>query len=199
MTSNVYLGHGTFNDQYVMKVGKANFVLQRELELPIKIYSSISCPEECDAFALEDNLRSLARRMGAIGIAGHIDYFVYDADIYAELEAVLACNLFVAPSHLYRKHVNLDDLEIEAIRERYAQIKKQEREAQVDFRSHQRHEQAIILKIEALESEIMEGVGGMDELQHELDFQNKMLVRIRARVARVRDLLATQAESGVAG
>lgn len=183
MTSNVYLGWGTVNDQRVMKVGKANVVSSREAQIAIKVYSSLACPTERDAFTLEDNLRWVARRLGAITLEGHKDWFVYDERIYAELEAYLTEGLFIAPQQWYRRHASLDDLEIEIIRERYAEIKKREHDAQSEVLSWQRHEQATILKIEALESAIMEGSGNMERLMFDLEIAQGMLVRIRQNYA----------------
>ena len=128
MGSNVYLACGTFNSVYVMKVGKANSVMQRQFGLPIRIKSSLACPSEFHAFNLEENMREFARKLGAVQIPGHIDYFEYDADIYQQLEQFLTADLFAAPADMYRKHTSLDDLEIEAIQAKYQELKQKELE-----------------------------------------------------------------------
>ena len=122
MTSHVYLAIGELDGVRVMKVGKANNVKKRQAQIRISIRSTLECPSAMEAFALEGNLRRLARKLGAKGIPNHIDWFIFDEAIYEELETFVISSLFLAPREMYLRHVSLDDLEIEAIKARYKEL-----------------------------------------------------------------------------
>lgn len=181
MSSNVYLAQGTFNGQYVMKVGKANDVRQRQENLEIIIKTSRECPSERDAFTLEDNMRRLVLRLGAKRLRGRIDWFEFDADIYQQLEQFLTADLFAAPAEMYRKYTNLDDLEVEAIQERYQQILRKEREVAATPYALNRYSEMLITRKVNLEAALAETGADVADLKDEIDEIKRELKRFRAK------------------
>lgn len=121
MTSNVYLASGIAAHLHVMKIGKANTIRQREGQIRIAIEYVCECAAPHEAFALEWQLRQKMRKLGAVRVGRHIDWFIYDATLYEQVKAYL---YEVAGDRVkLREFVDdVEDTEIRELRNRYFQL-----------------------------------------------------------------------------
>lgn len=125
-TSNVYLAFGLLNDQPVMKIGKANDVLQRQRQIGIGIEMSCACDSEKEAFQLETKLRRLMRSLGAERVATRMDWHVFDATIYERVKEMFTDEFGVQVLKQYKGRDGIEDFEVDMLRARYRQMPKYE-------------------------------------------------------------------------
>jgi len=82
MTSNAYVAT---DGEKLMKVGKANDILRRELQIALPITCSVACLDEGAAYRVESKLRDFVVECGGIRQTAIIDWFAFDPQIYKML------------------------------------------------------------------------------------------------------------------
>ena len=167
MASNAYIARGNRDGKTVMKVGKANNILQREKQIAVSIEFTIACLDAEAAFRVESQLRDFVVGQGCIRYHGTIDWFEFDQRVY-EMLSEFASNVKAEPPF------DSEEDEISLLLNRYHQLLAQERQlaalrAELDNAIARLQMSTAHLKLEAeLKQEISYLQAQVEILQEEL-------------------------------
>jgi len=130
-----------------MKVGKTNNLHRRSRQIGISIELSTASLTEAGALRLETELRQFVLAQGGVRYRNTIDWFTFDAQIYA-----LLCEYFIAQHMPELSNTLSPDEEITLYRRRYIQLLTDEYRRERD--EARRQLQAAKLETEMLRQEL---------------------------------------------